>query len=127
MGLSKVIEILFVFILSLLLLHEMDAIRTKEWKMFAVLKDMAEERASKAFIIAHLPLYFAAIFIMAKGWTTANFWLYCIVDIFLIGHTILHFCFRKHKDNGFTSMFSKIITYLPAILGIIHLALLLTL
>ena len=37
--------------ISLLLIHEMDAIRTKEWKMFIILKDMADETAYKIFAV----------------------------------------------------------------------------
>lgn len=119
-------EVLFVFIMSVLLLHEMDAIRTKEWKMFIVLKDMADESAYKVFTFIHLPLYFVAILIMAKGGTHANFVLCCIIDAFLIGHAIIHFYFRNNKNNGFTSSFSKIIIYLMAVLSIVHLCLLFT-
>lgn len=36
---------IFILMLSLLVIHEMDAIRSKEWKMFIVLKDMADEKA----------------------------------------------------------------------------------
>jgi len=38
--------------------HEMDAIRTKEWRMLIILKDIADETAYKIFTLAHLPLYF---------------------------------------------------------------------
>jgi len=117
-------EIFFALIVSLLLLHEMDAIRAREWKMFIVLKDMNKDRACKVFLLAHLPLFFVVFLIMLSEWTTAQFVLYCIVDVFLVGHAILHFCFRKHPDNGFTSLFSKTLILLPAILGIVHLCLL---
>ncbi|WP_368665131.1 DUF6713 family protein, partial [Paenibacillus borealis] len=42
---------------ALLLLHEMDAIRAKEWRMFIILKDMEDNRVFKVFTILHLPLY----------------------------------------------------------------------
>jgi len=52
------LPILFAFNFSLLLLHEMDAIRAKEWKMFAVLKNMNEQNGYIVFSLLHLPLYF---------------------------------------------------------------------
>lgn len=36
----------FAFIF-LLLMRKIDAVRTKEWKMFIILKDMADEKAYK--------------------------------------------------------------------------------
>jgi hypothetical protein len=88
------ITLLFVLIISLLLIHEMDAIRTKEWKMFIILKDLPDETAYKAFTIAHLPLYFSAILTLVQVNLTA---IYYIIDLFLIAHTVIHFCFRKKK------------------------------
>lgn len=63
---------LFIFMITLLLIHEMDAIRTKEWRMFIVLKDMPDEKAYKIFTLAHIPLYFIAIFVMVRGGILAN-------------------------------------------------------
>lgn len=116
------ITILFVFMISLLLIHEMDAIRTKEWKMFIILKDMPDEIAYKGFSIAHLPLYFAAIMILIQGNTSASI-LHYIIDFFLIGHTVIHFFFRAKPNNGFTSVYSKVIIYSLGVLAIAHLLL----
>lgn len=107
---------LFIVIISLLLIHEMDAIRTKEWKMFIILKDISNELAYKIFTFVHLPLYFIAIFVMVQGGVSANAILYFVIDFFLIGHSIIHFCFRKKPNNGFTSTFSKTIIYSLSIL-----------
>lgn len=58
--------LLFLFNLSLFLLHEMDAIRRSEWKLFFVLQDMDDAKAYKVFTLIHLPctpsysLYFLA-------------------------------------------------------------------
>ncbi len=111
--------ILLALIISLLLLHEMDAIRTKEWKMFIILKDMTDETAYKIFLFAHLPLYFLVIFLILHN--NSNILLPIIIDIFLIGHAIVHFCFRKKENNGFTSLYSKIIIYALGMLAVIHL------
>ena len=123
-GIIDLIEIAFIFALSLLLLHEMDAVHKKEWNMFITLKDMPDERARNIFIVGHLPLYFAVLFLMANGWMIGNYLLYYGVDVFLIVHAILHFYFRKHKRNKFNSVFSKTIIYMPAVFGIIHLCIL---
>ena len=117
-------SILFTIIFALLLLHEMDAIRAKEWKMFFLLKTMAEKTAYTVFTALHLPIYFVAIYIMLCGGTASILVLQIIVDIFLILHAIIHFCFRKHTENGFKSLFSKTVIYSMAVLSMIHLVLL---
>lgn len=116
---------LFIFMITLLLIHEMDAIRTKEWRMFIVLKDMPDEKAYKIFTLAHIPLYFIAIFVMVRGGILANTVLYYVIDIFMLGHTIIHFCFKKNPNNGFTSIFSKGIICVLGFLAVIHICLLL--
>ena len=116
---------LFIFMISLLLLHEMDAIRTKEWKMFFILKDMPDEKAYKIFTLSHFPLYFSTFMVMVHGGHSATNILYLIFDIFLIGHSIIHFCFRKKSNNKFSSLFSKAIIYSLGILAILHLLLML--
>jgi hypothetical protein len=101
----------------------MDAIRTKEWKMFIVLKDMADETAYKVFTLLHLPLYFVSIFVLVQGEALANTILCYVIDVFLICHAIVHFGFRKNPNNGFDSTFSKIIIYCLGVLAIIHICL----
>ena len=114
----------FVLLISLLLIHEMDAIRLKEWRMFVVLKNLHDETAYRIFLLLHLPLYVVAIFIPASGEALERVILYYVVDAFLIAHSIIHFGFRKNSNNGFTSIFSKAIIYSLGILAFIHLCIL---
>ena len=113
--------VMFVLIISLLLLHEMDAIRTKEWGMFIILKDMKDEIAYRLFSAFHLPLYFLVIFIVMNNEVKSNFILSIVIDLFLVAHTIIHFCFRKKENNNFSSLYSKTIIYSLGVLAIIHL------
>ncbi len=111
-------------ILSLLFVHEMDAIRAKEWKMFIVLKDMADETACKVFMSLHFPLYLGALYVLLRG-GTAGYVLKIIIDVFLLGHALIHFAFRKHSGNGFHTLFSKTIIYVMAVFALLHFVLLL--
>ena len=116
---------LFIVMVSLLLIHEMDAVRTKEWKMFIILKDMEDEQAYRLFVIAHLPLYFSVLFIMIQGGAQANEILFYLIDLFIVGHSFIHYAFRKKVNNGFTSFFSKALIYGLGFLAVTHLFLLL--
>ena len=115
---------LYAFIFSLLLLHEMDAIRAKEWKMFIILKDMEEQTGYLVFSLVHLSLYFWVIFTVSQIWSGGYAFVYILTDIFLIGHAVIHYFFRKHAANGFTSVYSNILIYSMAVLSVIHLFLL---
>jgi hypothetical protein len=112
--------LLFLFNLSLFLLHEMDAIRRSEWKLFFVLKDMDDAKAYKVFTFIHLPLYTIIFALLFSQYQTITFW---VIDIFLMIHAILHLFFEKHSRNEFKNKFSRLIIYPMGIIAAIHLLL----
>ena len=120
------LPILFALNFSLLLLHEMDAIRAKEWKMFIFLKDMKEQNGYVLFSVLHLPLYFWVIFTISQIWSGGAGYalVYLLTDIFLIVHAVIHFFFRKHAENRMNAAYSMILIYGMGALSIAHLSLL---
>ena len=117
------IPVLFALNFSLLLLHEMDAVRAREWKMFIILKSMREETAYIIFSVVHLPLYFWVIFTVSQTHSSGYAFVYLITDVFLIAHTVIHFFFRRHAANGFFSAYSNALIYIMGVLALIHLIL----
>ena len=117
------LPILFALNVSLLFLHEMDAIRAKEWKMIIVLKDMKEQTGYLVFSLAHLPLFFWIIFVISQTVIGGYVLVWLLTDIFLIAHAGIHFFFRKHSANGFNNAYSNILIYGMAVLGLIHILL----
>ncbi|MBG9942131.1 DUF6713 family protein [Brevibacillus formosus] len=113
--------VIFLINLSLFLLHEMDAIRRSEWRLFIVLKDMEDSKAYKVFTFIHLPLYTIILYLLFSKYQTVTFW---VLDLFFIIHAILHLFFEKHPRNGFKNTFSRTIIYPMGILAAIHLILL---
>lgn len=111
--------IVFAIIITFLLLHEMDAIKAKEWKMFVLFGDLKEDLAYIIFSVVHLPLYFILVLWMIHF--KENNTLFIVVDILMAAHTIVHFLFRKNKNNGFSSLYSKVIIYIIGLLSIIHI------
>lgn len=117
---------LFALMVSLLFVHEMDAVRTKEWKMLILLKDMSYEKAYRIFTALHVPLYFVVAAVMiANDVSTGNVFTYAL-GCFLIAHAAIRFLFRRKADNGFTSLFSKAIIYSLGTLAAIYLCLVVT-
>ena len=110
--------VLFLVNLSLFLLHEMDAIRRSEWRLFIVLKDMDDTKAYQVFTFIHLFLYVIILCFLFSQYQTIVFW---ILDLFFILHTILHFLFERHPRNDFKNSFSRMIIYSMGILAVFHL------
>ncbi|HOT46418.1 MAG TPA: hypothetical protein PLM53_16820 [Spirochaetota bacterium] len=114
---------LFILTISLLILHEMDAIRRKEWKLFVGLKDLPEERGYLVFSILHLPLCFIILYFIMNSDNEYYYLFTLVVNIFLIFHGGIHLLFRKKKDNEFAGTYSYVIIFLMSVLGAIQLAL----
>ncbi|KPN96069.1 DUF6713 family protein [Lysinibacillus sp. ZYM-1] len=110
--------ILFLFNLALFLLHEMDAIRRSEWRLFIVLKDLEDSKAYQIFTIIHLFLYVIILTLLFSQYQTITFW---VLDIFFIIHAILHLLFERHPRNEFKNTFSRAIIYPMGMLAAIHL------
>ncbi len=113
-------HIFFILGLSLLLVHEMDAIRCKEWKMFPGLSLLDDKTGYIVFVAAHLPLL---VFIL-YGLLLTNVGDFAhAVSYFLIVHFGLHLLFLKHKNNGFKDIFSWLIISGASLCGLLHLTL----
>ncbi len=105
--------------LSLLILHEMDAINCKEWKMFLFLNKLPEQKARTIFSILHLPLLVIILFLLEYHFETF-FW---ILSIFSIFHLLLHKLFSKNKFNEFKSTYSSVLITSMGLLGVISILL----
>jgi len=94
----------FYFALSFMIIHEMDAVRCREWRIFPGLSRLNEPLAFKIFLIAHIPLLFVLFWALKtlEDISGVIFWL----DIFFIFHVVLHLIFLKHKNNEFKDWIS---------------------
>ena len=97
--------------LSLLILHEMDAVRTMEWKMMIFINRIDDYIASCLFISAHFFL-FIILFYMLEYHLSVLYWITCIFPLL---HQLLHIIFRKHPSNRMNNFFSKSIILLMTI------------
>lgn len=89
----------------LLLVHEMDAIRVKEWKIFPVLNRLSDEAGYVAFTALHVPIY-ALLLWWLYGEGDANHSVIVALDVFFVVHVLLHLIFYRHPQNRFRSVFS---------------------
>ena len=97
--------------------HEMDAVRCKEWRIFPGLSRLSDALGAKIFIIAHIPIFLCVL------WLYASFpdGLRISMDVFCVSHLLLHIVYAKHKKNEFKGVFSWLIIIGCAIFGFIDL------
>jgi len=111
-------SVLFLLLgISLLIVHEMDAVRNAEWNLIAFLPENHEENGYRWFAGLHIPLL---ALLLWGVFVTADPVRHAVrigFDFFLIGHLLLHLVFSRHPRNRFTSAFSKGVMILAAVCG----------
>ena len=103
--------------LALILVHEMDAIRCREWRILPGLSLLKEKTGMITFILLHIPLFFWIMYEINAG--QQNF----IVgfNIFLVVHLFLHILFLRHKNNEFKDWISWTIIVGAGLCGVVGL------
>lgn len=102
---------LFFIGLALILLHEMDAMRCHEWRIFPGLSRLSERVGFYLFMVMHIPLFvlvfsYLDIIEFRKGF-----------DVFLIVHLGLHLLYLRHPKNEFKDWLSWSIISGAAMVG----------
>jgi Family of unknown function (DUF6713) len=118
-------DILFFVGASSLLMHEMDAIDKKEWRLMFVLRKLPDEGALRWFVLLHLPLFVGLLALVAAGPSSTTRWIEGSVDVFLIVHAALHESLSRTGDKAFANTFSRWLIWSAALFGAAHLVYLL--
>ncbi len=106
--------------LALILVHEMDAIRCREWAIFPLLSRLDDKTGYLTFTAFHVPLYFLLLFgLLAAEKPKPG--LVIGLDVFFIVHVALHIVFLRHPQNQFKSLFSWAIIAGAGLSGLIDL------
>ena len=106
---------LFSIVLAWFAVHELDAIRRREWRFFFAPTPLDDETAYRAFTALHVPLFALLVGGSRSGPVQVG------LDAFLIAHAALHFLLRDHPRVAFENRFSRAWIYGGATLGAIHL------
>ena len=89
---------LFHALVAAFLVHELDAMRRREWRIFPLLSLLPERTARPLFVWAHLPL---VAVVLAYGYGFAPETFRAGFAVFAIVHVGLHWLFRLHPRNTF--------------------------
>ncbi len=103
-----VVKILLWINISLFILHEMDAVKTREWKMLFLINRLNDNTGHIIFTALHFVL-FIMIFYFVDSCLIATF---LAVSILLIIHQFMHILFRKHSENRMNNPFSQTLIFL---------------
>ncbi len=114
-------NIIFLIGLSLIVMHEMDAVRCREWRIFPGLSLLNDKTGYFIFLFAHIPIFFWLFWYLLNSSDIDTF--RTGFNIFLIVHFGLHLLFLKHKNNEFKDWISWIIITGTGICGLLDLIL----
>lgn len=104
---------------SFMLMHEMDAMRCREWRIFPGLSSLNEKLAFQIFLFVHIPLFFIPLYYLHID-AYAEAWAKGLAYFFMV-HFFLHLLFLKHKNNEFTDWISWTIISGAGLCGVLEL------
>jgi len=117
-------DLLFSLGLSLLLAHELDAMRAGEWRLLPILRSLPDARGRDGFILVHVPLVTALIWLAAHPSADTRFWFQASADAFCVVHVLLHRAFALHPKYDFHGALSRGLILGAGAVGAMHAALL---
>ena len=117
LSISSTITVLFFF------MHEFDAIRTEEWKMFKFLKPLKERTQYLVFLYIHIPLTGLFFFYLYTLYNASNLILFIIVNSLSIFHAIIHFIALRWNSNVFKNFESFLFIGITGLSGLLNLIL----
>jgi hypothetical protein len=100
--LENLLLIIFTINIVFLILHEMDAIYWKEWKIFGISND---EIGRKGFILAHIPIFILLLFGLVYSETTYGH----VISIILSGFLLIHFVL--HAKSYSQKIFNEVVSF----------------
>ena len=111
------IDFLLYLGLTMFFVHEMDAIRRKEWRMFIFLKHLDDHLAYRIFTIIHIPLYLFIFWALFLANERINSIFGLVLNSFYIFHLILHLLFVNNPKNEFKGFFTWFLLISMALTG----------
>lgn len=103
---------------ALFFLHEMDAVRCREWRIFPILEKVEERTAMLWFFWLHVPLFGLLIWGVASAYAGSNLFS-LLFGGFCVLHGFLHWLYERHPRNEFRNALSRSIIWSCAAAGLL--------
>lgn len=104
-----------------LITHELDAMTQAEWRLLFILRSLPEQIASFTFVVVHIPLIAALLWLTNHESPRIQHWSRIAVATFLMVHAGLHKLLEDHPDYTFDSLLSLGLIYGGGLLGLLYL------
>ncbi|WP_380676436.1 DUF6713 family protein [Salinigranum sp. GCM10025319] len=106
---------LFALVVAFLAVHELDAIRNHEWRVFFAPLPVDDETGYRAFTALHVPLFVAVVaFYPVPTFRTG-------LAVFAVAHGGIHLVLRNHPRVEFAGWFSGLWIYGASAIGVLSL------
>ena len=116
-------NIIFNLSFATLLTHELDAMTQSEWRLLFILRSLPEKTAPSAFVILHVPLIAALLWLTNNEFKAIKNWSRIAIAGFLVIHSGLHNLLENHPNYTFNSSLSVGLIYGGGLLGLLYLIL----
>ncbi len=116
-------NLLFYLGFATIITHELDAMTQSEWKLLFILRSLPEETASVAFVILHIPLIAALLWLTNNESQFIKSWSRIALSVFIIIHSGLHKLLENNPNYTFNSTLSLGLIYGGALFGLLYLIL----
>lgn len=111
------LHVLFIF------MHEFDAIKEGEWKMFGFLRLFSDRMQYLIFLYLHIPICLLYFYFLWTSWNFQDRTFWIIMNAIGVFHLPLHLFASTWKTNVFKSFSSFLFISCCAITGAINLSL----
>jgi len=111
----------YIFGISLLFTHELDAMLRQEWALLYVLRELPSEPASWWFIYLHLPVFILALYLSGDDSGRLGQAFRLVVSAFMPIHAAIHYSLSDEANYFFTHTLSEICIYGAALCGFLYL------
>ncbi|GAB5387883.1 MAG: hypothetical protein Alpg2KO_08510 [Alphaproteobacteria bacterium] len=114
-------QFFYLLMLALFIVHEMDAMQRREWRVLPLLSRLPDAAGQTVFLLGHVPLLLALFWFDGldhQGMIAQ------VLSAFAIVHVGLHWLFRRHPAYDYNNTVSIAVIVGTGIAGAIHLALL---
>ncbi|WP_414622123.1 DUF6713 family protein [Calothrix sp. CCY 0018] len=116
-------NLIFYLGFATIITHELYAMTQSEWKLLFVLRSLPEETASLTFVILHIPLIAALLWLTNNQSQTIKNRSRIALTVFLIIHSGLHKLLENNPNYTFNSPLSLALIYGGGLLGLLYLIL----
>ncbi|MEA5598971.1 DUF6713 family protein [Rivularia sp. UHCC 0363] len=114
-------NLLFYFGFATIITHELDAMTQSEWRLLFILRSLPEQTASLAFVIIHIPLIAALLWLTNNQSQSIKNWSRIALATFMIIHSGLHKLLENSPNYTFNSPLSMALIYGAGFFGFLYL------